>query len=262
MIQLKDVWFAYDSQPVIRGLDLGVKGGELHCIIGPNGAGKSTLLRIIAGLIRPLNGKVMLNQNDPWLLEPQKRAKIVSLVFQEAFSAMPFTVQEIVLMGRHPHQNSFMFDTAEDLEIADQAMKDMDVMDLRRRPFHKISGGERQRVRIAAALAQRTSIMLLDEPTAHSDMRHQVEFYRLFLEITRRRGLTSVVVTHDMNMASLFCSRMSVIEHGRILCCGVPAEVLREDLLHHVYGNAVCMVEHPELKTPMILPLRGAGENV
>ncbi|MFH1760977.1 MAG: ABC transporter ATP-binding protein [bacterium] len=256
MIQLKNIEFQYNGHPVINNISLDISKGVLHGILGPNGAGKSTLLRIIAGLLKPDKGVVLINGTYPGKLSSQDRAKMVSMVFQETPISFPFTVQEVVLMGRHPYQDSFLFDTRKDLTIAEEVMREMDIIELRYRQFKNLSGGERQRVSIAAALAQRTKLLLLDEPTAFSDIKHQVEIYQLFHRISKEHDLTSVIVTHDINLASLFCDTISIISNGKILTNGSPTEVLKESFLRKVYGNSIQAIQHPRENTPIILPLK------
>ncbi|OGJ89263.1 MAG: hypothetical protein A2268_10260 [Candidatus Raymondbacteria bacterium RifOxyA12_full_50_37] len=261
MIRAKDISFSYNGKPLLNMLNLTVGEGELHCIIGPNGAGKSTLLRLIGGLLEPSAGEIALNSVPIRSLSFDERAKTISFVFQENYTGFPFTVYEVVLLGRHPRQDSFLFDSDEDRAIADEMLYLLGIYQFRHRLFRTLSGGEKQRVAIAAALVQKTPIILFDEPTAYTDIRYQTEIYRLIHDITRQQNLTSLVVTHDINLASLYCDRVSVLHDGKITASGKPAEVLTEALLYQTYGLGVKIVRHPLADVPVVIPIREGDNN-
>ena len=256
MILLDNVRFAYNGSPILSGLQLNVAEGELHGIIGPNGAGKSTLLRIVAGILTPQSGNVRLNKTDLIHISNMERARLLAFVFQENYTGFPYSVQQMVLLGRHPRQDSVLVDSPEDLAIAEEMLRLLDVWELRERLYRTLSGGEKQRVAIAAALAQKTPVILFDEPTAYTDIRYQSEIYRLIRDITRKNGLTSLLVTHDINLASLYCDCVSILHHGHILASGKPENVLTETLLRETYGPSVRVIRHPEAALPLVIPVR------
>lgn len=255
MIKLEDIHFSYNGRALLRGLNLCVEAGEVHGIIGPNGAGKSTLLRVISGLLRPQKGRVFLDNVELGQLSALERAKRLAFVFQENYTGFPLTVFDMVLLGRHPHQDRVLFDTARDRRIAEEALRMLDMDGFRRRLFRTLSGGEKQRVAIAAALAQKTPVILFDEPTAYTDIRYQTEIYRLIRKISREQRLTCIVVTHDVNLASIYCDKVSVLSGGALAVSGKPVEVLTEKLLQEVYHTGIRVIKHPLENAPLVIPV-------
>ncbi len=243
---------------VAPGLDLRVAAGAFVGVVGPNGAGKSTLLRLLAGVLRPTGGAVML-KGRPLADRPRRAvARVMALVPQEGGLADDFTVAEAVALGRHPHRSRFGAWRAEDADAVAQALAAADLEALRDRPVQALSGGERQRVLFARALAQAPEIMLLDEPTAHLDLAHRQRLLDL-LAARHRAGLTVICVLHDLNLAALYCDRLVLMAGGRIVADGAPAAVLTADALATHYGAAVDVVPHPTHGAPQILARRGGG---
>jgi iron complex transport system ATP-binding protein len=239
-VRLDSVSFAYPGgPPVLRAVDLVVERGTTHGLLGPNGSGKSTLLRLIAGLLRPTAGHVDLEGTAPADARRSELALRVAMVPQSAPATFPYTVLEMVLLGRTPHHSTPWFDSAADLEAARGAMETTSVLDLAERPFTSLSGGERQRVIIARALCQAPRLLLLDEPTAHLDLRHQAMLHRLLPEMAE----TSVAALHDLGLAAASCDRVSLLSEGRIAATGSPAEVLSPARLKAVYGVEVERVQ-------------------
>jgi len=255
MIQLDNIIFSYDRKPFIEGLSLRIREGELHGILGPNGAGKSTLLRLMGGLLAPQSGRVLVNNAEIGLLTPMDRAKLLAFVFQENYTGFPFTVEQMVLLGRHPHQEAVIFDTEADKKAAATALDLLGMTGFEQRLFRTLSGGEKQRVAIAAAIAQSTPVILFDEPTAFTDLRYQSEIYRLIHRIARTQNLTTVVITHDVNLASLYCDTLSVLCRGEILATGTPNAILTEALLSEAYATEVKIIRHPEENVPLVVPV-------
>lgn len=236
IIELKGVSFSYDDKEVLAGLSFKVKRGEFLGVIGPNGAGKTTLLRLLGRLLLPSRGTVSLDGNRTSELSPHQVARLVAFVPQEFNMVYPFRVSEVVLMGRHPHLGGFLaYEENEDLEVARRAMKLTDCFYLADKYFNELSGGEKQRVIIAAALAQRPSVLLLDEPTSNLDLKHQVLVYALLKELQREEGLTVIGVTHDLNLASLFTDRLLLLKDGRPVKLASSGKVLRKPALEKVY---------------------------
>jgi len=242
---------------LLRGVDLDIYQGELVGLIGPNGAGKTTLMNVLAWTVKPQGGRVLVFGEDMALLGP-RRARRVAVVPQEVSLALPFNVKEIVLMGRAPYLGRWRFEGREDEKAVADALEMTGLSGLSGRPFHELSGGEKQRVMIAKAMAQMTDIILLDEPTAFLDLKHQVEIYRMVRTLARERGLAVLAVSHDVNLAAAFCDRLAVLHRGRIEKTGPPGEVLDPALIESVYGAPVGLASHPDRgEAPLVFPLGG-----
>ena len=256
MIEVNSISFRYHQDWVLQDVSFRVEKGEFIGVIGPNGSGKSTLLKILYRLLDPQRGEVSFK------LVPLKRmnrmdiAKRVAVVPQETHALFPFRVMEIVLMGRFPYLGRLMFEREEDLEIARKAMDWTKILPFSERPIDELSGGERKRVFIAKALAQEPEIILLDEPTTNLDIHHQIDFLNLILTLNRERGLTIVMASHDMNIASEFCDRLILLKEGGIYKMGVPGEVVTQKNIEHVYGCEVWVDQHPVSGMPRISLLK------
>lgn len=209
---------------------------DLVAILGPNASGKSTLLRMLAGAMRPLSGRVELDGFSVCELDPRTRAQRIGVVHQESPLLFPVRVWEYVLQGRHPYGRSLHFETAQDLAIAENALAQLGVTHLAERMMHQISGGEKQRVVVARALAQQPLVLLLDEPTLHLDIGAQVELLRHLRRLALENRYTIVVVTHELNLAAEFADRVVVLHKGKCLRTGAPAEVYDRALLEQVFG--------------------------
>ena len=249
----------------LENLSFCVESGEIFGIVGPNGSGKSSLLKLLAGLMAPSGGRILLGGRPMAQLRQREIARVVAVVPQEYLQVFPFTVAETVLMGRYPHQPSRLWslgvgdETDEDLSCAQQAMYDADVWSLADRLVSELSGGERQRVMIARALAQAPGILLLDEPTAFLDLNHQIEICGLISRLRAERRLTVVLVSHDLNVASQYCDRVLVLKEGRPVRIGSPEETIQADTLRAVYGCEVVVDAHPQTGRPRVTLPRGIG---
>jgi iron complex transport system ATP-binding protein len=257
ILSLQDVEHDFGAGPVLRGVSCEVAPGDFLAIIGPNGAGKSTLVRAAAGLLRPRRGRVLLGGQPIETLPRREVARRLALVPQETTLAFPFRALEIVLMGRHPHLGAWQLESGADRELARQALARVGLAGLEERRFHEMSGGERQRLVLARAIAQQAPILLLDEPTAFLDLRHQVAIYDILADLSAA-GSTVVVVTHDVNLAGAYCRRALALRDGRVRASGPPAEIFRRDLLEEVYGVALRAIENPDGGPPYLAP-RGRG---
>ncbi|NLL83502.1 MAG: ABC transporter ATP-binding protein [Lentisphaerae bacterium] len=246
-IDLKNVTAGYFATPVISDLTLTVTTGERVAIIGPNGAGKSTLFRIITGLIRPTGGTVTLYGQPLLKITAAERARTIAIVSQELESTMPFTAGELVMMGRTAALSRWSPPSREDRRIIAEAMALTETSHLKRRIFQEMSGGERQRVSIAMALAARPRIILLDEPTAHLDMNHRLDTLLLIERLNREQGVTIMMIGHDLNLAAEYFPRMVLLHEGRIVADGSPAQVLTSEILSPVYRCGVTI--HPDPAT-------------
>jgi iron complex transport system ATP-binding protein len=247
----------YGERAVLHGVSLEVAAGEMLAIVGPNGAGKSTLLRLLCGSLDPWQGTVELLGVPLASLERRALARRLAFVGQENSVAFSFTVLEVVLMGRAPHLGSFHFENRGDLMLARDALERFDLLGLARRPIQELSGGERKRVFLARALAQEPRVALLDEPTAHLDLRHVADIFGRFGELRAGRGLAVVATLHDLNAAALYADRVLLLKNGRAIGWGAPDEVLTEEKLREVYETEVYVGRNPKTGALAVLP--GAG---
>jgi iron complex transport system ATP-binding protein len=254
MLEIHAMHAAYGSHDVLRGIDLRVSAGEAVAIIGPNGCGKTTLLRVVSGVHARASGSVRIEGSDVSRMPAAEIARRVAVVAQSAPLPEGFTAIEVVLMGRTPHLKLLESESMRDVEVVRRAMERTGCWDLRHRFVQELSGGERQRVIIARALAQQPSLLLLDEPTSHLDIQHQVETFRLVVSLCREEKLAAVAVVHDLTLAAAFADRVAIMEHGRIVADGRPADVLRADVVARVYGIPVRVFSHPETGRPIIVP--------
>jgi iron complex transport system ATP-binding protein len=237
---------------VLRGVDLAARDGELVALVGPNGAGKSTLLRVLAGLLRPTAGTVAIDGADLGALERRAVARRVAVVPQVFETLFPFTVREIVALGRTARLGLFGSLGSADLRAVDRALADLGATKLADRHIDRISGGERQRAVLAMALAQESEVLLLDEPTAHLDPAHQRQTLEQVARLARARGLAVVAVLHDLNLASALATRIVVLDDGAVVREGDPREVLTSALVSEVFGAGLAVVAHGGV--PYVLP--------
>ncbi|WP_112467624.1 heme ABC transporter ATP-binding protein [Streptomyces triticisoli] len=252
-LDIDDVSVTVDGRHLVHQVSLTVSPGEVVGLVGPNGAGKSTLLRTVYRALRPTSGRVLLDGADVWRMPGKRLARHLAAVLQEHTGDFELTVHEVVAMGRTPHKRPFAGDDADDRAIVTAALTELDVADLAGAPFDRLSGGEKQRVLIARALAQRAGTMVLDEPTNHLDLRHQLDALRL----VRRLGVTAVIALHDLNLAASFCDRLCVLAAGRVVTHGPPQHVLTPALLAEVYRVEAHVTEHPRTGTPQVTLLSG-----
>ncbi len=260
-LSVKDLTYRYQSRfsknpdAVIEKLNCTIESGIILGILGPNGSGKSTLLKVLARVFSVQDGSIELFGQDMRKLSQADIAKTVAFVPQETQQIFPFTIGEMVLMGRFPHHaglGGWHWEDPEDVVIAEAAMQDLDVAHLADRLITDVSGGERQRAIIARALAQDPKVLLLDEPTAFLDLHHQLDIARILKRLNQDRGLTVVLVSHDLNLASQYCDRLMLLDHGHIEKTGTPEEVIRPDVLEQVYGCAVLVDRHPQSGMPRV----------
>ena len=245
--------FAYrPGRPVLEDLSLDLARGRLVCLIGPNGSGKTALLRLLVGLLEPSAGEVRLAGRRLLSYPRAAIARRIAFVPQETLPAVGFTVLETVLMGRSPHTGALGFETAADWHAAHQALRSTDADQFTDRILDELSGGERQRVVIARALAQEPELLLLDEPTTHLDINHQVEVFELLARLNRERGLTVLAISHDVNVCAEYCRRLMVLKDGRLVGDGAPAQLLTPALVRDVYGAPVNVLANPTSGAPLV----------
>jgi len=249
-LTLNNVCFKYGRQWCVQDIGFELGKGEIIGIIGPNGSGKSTLLRIIDGLLRIQKGEVLLGNKSIYHLKRGHIARHIAMVPQESIFRFPFSVFEVVLMGRFPHLGHFPFEKKEDLKIAEKSMELTSTLDLATRSIHELSGGEKQRVLIARALTQRAQIILLDEPTSFLDIRHKVEIFEIISFLTQAMSL--IIVSHDISLAAQFCHRIILLDKGKIYKIGTPSEVITAENISTVYQCPVLVDKNPISNTPRI----------
>jgi iron complex transport system ATP-binding protein len=238
-LKVEGLTFAYDKENVIENICLAVSEGAFVGIVGPNGSGKSTILKCIYGGLTPKQGNIAFDGIDTKKLKPKERARMLSVVGQENSVPFNFTVREIVAMGRTPHKKLFESDTAEDKQIVEAAMEQLGISALADREYANLSGGEKQRVLIARAMAQKTDFLILDEPTNHLDIQYQLQIFRILKE----SGLTVLSAIHDLNLAALFCDELYVLDGKEIHTHGTPDDILTVDLLKNVF-HVDCAVDN------------------
>jgi iron complex transport system ATP-binding protein len=248
-----DLRYAYPGTPALDGMSFSAAGGEVVGVLGPNGAGKSTLIRILAGLLRADSGSVRIDDLDPASAPRREVARRCAWVAQEPAVAWPFTVREVVMMGRAPHQGLLGLARAEDLRAVSSALAACDLVHLADRRVDACSGGERRRVFIARALAQSPRVLLLDEPTAFLDLGHQLAVLAL-ARAAARDGLAVIAVLHDLNLAASSCDRLLLLDRGKLVAEGPPREVLTEDRVREIWGVPVWRGAHGVSGAPIIHP--------
>ncbi|GII89259.1 ABC transporter ATP-binding protein [Sphaerisporangium siamense] len=236
------------GKALVRAVSLDVAAGEVVGLVGPNGAGKSTLLRTFYRALRPTSGHVLLDGDDVWRMPGKRLARRLAAVLQETAGDFALTVYDMVAMGRTPHKRAFDGDDAGDRAIIMGALERLGLAGLAYAPFDRLSGGEKQRVLIARALAQRCGTMVLDEPTNHLDLRHQLDA----LDLVRELGVTAVVALHDLNLAAAFCDRLCVLNDGAVVALGTPRDVVTPALLAEVYRVQADVTTNPETRTPQV----------
>ena len=241
-------WSPIGEQALLDGIDLAVGDGQLVGLIGPNGSGKTSLLRCAYRFQRPDQGSVELDGEALWSRSPRWCAQRVAVVLQEFPQDFGLTVAEVAAMGRTPHKGLFDGDDQADFALVEQALARVGLTEHKRQAFAHLSGGEKQRVLLARALVQQPTLLILDEPTNHLDPRYQLELLRLIKTL----GLATLASFHDLNLAAAFCDRLYVLDHGRVVASGTPAEVLTEALLAEVYGVQALVDRHPLAGHPRI----------
>lgn len=251
-IECRKVSFSYDKQ-VLFDVALAAFPGEVLAIIGPNGSGKTTLLKILYGALRPDVGEVLLDGGQKLAaLNRRQIARAIATVGQEPAVNFPITVFEFVMQGRYPHLSGLGFEGERDVMIVSEALRQAHLMPLARRRVAEISGGERQRMLLARALAQQPKILLLDEPTTNLDIRFQVELFTLIRRLTRDLAMATVMVTHDINLVCEFADRVALFHQGRVFSYGMPQEVLTEENIRSVFGVPVLVDTNPATGKPRI----------
>lgn len=241
-ITIDGLSFSYDSSPVLHGISLDLTDKGLVSIIGPNGVGKSTLLRCINRLIEPQEGTILLGGEDVAGMKLKDLAKVVGYVPCATRDNFPLAVIDTVVMGRHPY--SRIGSVKDDVKAAHETLVMLDIEDLAFRPFNELSAGQRQKVMLARGIVQKPRILLLDEPTANLDIRHQMEATELLRSLSGSEDILTVMVSHDLNIAAKYSDLMILMHEGSIYAVGTPWEVMTPENLSHVYGVDADVIDH------------------
>jgi iron complex transport system ATP-binding protein len=259
LVEFASVGFAYpqpartrDGGFALADVTFAIEPGEVFGVIGPNSAGKTTLLRLLTRVVAPERGEVRLEGRPLARLAHAELARRVAVVPQDAPRPFPFSVEQLVLMGRYPHGPGRFFESGEDRALAHAAMAATGVLELAELPLEQLSGGERQRAMLARALAQQPLLLVLDEPTSHLDLRYQAETAALIQQVNAERGMTVLLVSHDLNLAAEVCDRLLLLARGRVARVGTPAEVLQRETLETVFGCAVSVEINPVSGRPVV----------
>ncbi len=262
ILDLVNVTCAYNENPVIHNICLQAFPGKILALIGPNGVGKSTLLRTMGRLMRPMKGKVILVNRDLWQISPRDTARQLAYATQSNDMSWAATVEQFVAMGRAPHCGWFMPLSTRDQFIIQKAIEQVGLQHLRNRISTALSGGEQQRMVLARVLAQEPAVLLLDEPTAHLDLKYQTEILNLVRSLAEKQGLTVVISLHDLNLAAMYSDRVALLNNGELAVTGTPAKVLTSEWLSRVYGVPILVMKHPQRDIPFILPGVGSLEKI
>ncbi|MCL4486932.1 MAG: heme ABC transporter ATP-binding protein [Chloroflexi bacterium] len=271
VLAANEIDFAYSDQSVLHAVDLVLQRGDLVALIGPNGSGKTTLLKVLCGVLKPRGGRVEWNGGRIERLERREVARHIALVPQELNVPFAFTVREMVSLGRTPHVRPLLGEMTRDRRAVEHALELTDARAFADRYFADLSGGERQRVIIAMALAQvvdladscRPSVLLLDEPTVHLDINHQVEVLDLVRRLNGERGLTVLATMHDLNLAALYFDRLVLLNEGRVITQGTPGQVLSKERVRDVFRAEVVIEAHPtkaDVPYVIVVPTNGNGK--
>ncbi|MFY1713569.1 ABC transporter ATP-binding protein [Tritonibacter mobilis] len=245
----------YGERSVLRGVDFDVPPGKITAIVGANACGKSTLLRALSRLLRPTTGQVLLDGASIHRMPPKELARELGLLPQAPIAPDGISVLDLVGRGRHPHHGLWARWSADDDLAVAHALEATGVADLADRDVDELSGGQRQKVWIAMALAQETGILLLDEPTTYLDINHQIEVLDLLVDLNCKRGTTIVMVLHDLNLAARYSDQLAALVAGKIDVMGPPKEVLTSAMVQRVFGLSCTIVEDPVSQRPMMLPI-------
>jgi iron complex transport system ATP-binding protein len=258
-LQARNLAYAYGAGAlVVNDVSVNAPPGSMTAVIGSNGSGKSTLIRMLAGLLKPRSGSILLNGISLGEWEPRLRAREIAYVPQSTATVFPFPVIDLVLSGRSPHAVRFRFESKHDVEKAREALELAGALHLAARPFTSLSGGERQMVILARALAQEPRLLLLDEPSSSLDLKHRAALIRTLTQLRRSRNLSATMVTHDIQLACAF-DRIVALRCGEVVASGTPDEVLNDRLLRDIYNDPNVRAQRMGDQTLVWVDLQGSG---
>ena len=257
-LEAEEISFAYGRRKLFEALSIRIRPGEMVGLIGANGSGKTTFLRLASGVIAPGAGAVRAGGRDVAAIPPRERAKMIGVVPQESGMTFDFSVMEVVLMGRAAYWGFFGLEGPADLKAARRAMSRTGTSALAARPMGTLSGGERQLVFVARALAQEPGLLLLDEPTAFLDIRHRLEIYGILAELNREEGITVALTSHDIDLAARFCPRLVLLKEGRVIDDGPTRDIFTAENLSRLYDTPLRVIQDPVTGERLALPARPA----
>ena len=252
VLQAESLVCGYDNLPVLKSICLKLSPGDFVGAIGPNGCGKSTLIRALSGVLPAQSGQVTLGERPVSQMSRREIARQIAVIPQDTTTTFSFSVLEMVLMGRTPHIGRFKAAGPRDLKVCQWAMDRTHSLNLQDRPITALSGGERQRVFVARALAQEPKILLLDEPTTHLDLNHEVEILDLLNELNREYKMTLFCASHDLNITAEYCSQLLLMQEGRVVAAGSPDEIITPENISNVYGVEVIVEGSPATGSPQV----------
>ncbi len=252
-LQIRQVDFSYLDGQVLHNINLSIEAGEMVGLLGPNGSGKTTLIKLASGVLKPSQGEIRLDGHKLSQLSRKSIARSMAVVPQQFHIPFAFTATEVVMLGRIPFLRAFAEESEVDRRSVTNALELVGISELRERRFDELSGGERQKVILAMALAQQPKLLLLDEPIVHLDISHQVEILELIRRLNVEQGLTVIAAMHDLNLASLYFDRLILLKEGSVSADGAPAQVLTEARIEEVFSASVRVEPHPATGVPHIV---------
>ena len=252
-LEVRQVYFSYLNGLVLHNISLSVKAGEMVGLLGPNGSGKTTLIKLASGILKPTQGEIRLDGSSLSQLRRRFIARHIAVVPQQFYIPFAFTASEIVMLGRIPFLKLLADENETDRQLVDNALELVGIKELAQRHFDELSGGERQKVILAMALAQQPKLLLLDEPTVHLDIAHQIEILELVRGLNMEQGLTVIAAMHDLNLAALYFDRLILLKEGKVWADGAPSEVLTEAKIGEVFSASVRVEPHPLTGVPHIV---------
>jgi iron complex transport system ATP-binding protein len=252
---LQDASFSYSGGFALHKINLFVPSGQMAGLLGPNGSGKTTLLKLATGVLPAAEGDILVGGVSLRKLSRREVAQRIAVVPQQFDIPFAYTVEEVVLLGRTPFVHGLIGDDKKGLQIAITALDATDMIEFRNRYFNELSGGERQKIVLAMALAQEPTLLLLDEPTAHLDISHQVEILELLRKLNRDKKVTIVAAMHDLNLAALYFDRLVLMDHGSVFADGSPDAVITKEMIRKVFSASVEVSRHPRTRVPQIVIL-------
>jgi len=254
-LEAREISFSFTpGKPVLERVSFALAPGEILSVIGPNGSGKSTLIRVLSNVLKAGSGEIFVQERPLKNYSGKQLARKIAVIPQQSSIEFQYRVLEVVLMGRAPYLKRFQLEGGRDLEIARDALAQTDCLDLEDRRIDEISGGEKQRVILARALAQEPEILLADEPTTHLDLAHQIKFMSLLRELRDKKPLSILFTTHDLNLAGIFSDRILLLDQGRVAALGTPEQVLDPELVGRIYKLRLRLVPKVFERTPFLVP--------